>query len=244
MNFTPKLTALVLNCPNCGADIDTEEVNIPAALARCTACRTVFSLADPSQATRGTRLPASPRAEVPLPPAIRVDQWGHELVMSRRWFTPAVLFLVFFCIAWDSFLVFWYSIALSGEDTPWIMIVFPVAHVAVGIGLTYLCLASLFNKTRIRVAGGELSVRHGPIPWRGRVRLATADIEQIFCTEKVVSGENRQSSTYRVNAMLTDGRKIELLSGLPEADQALYIEQMLEDHLGITDRPVGGELPR
>jgi hypothetical protein len=52
------------------------------------------------------------------------------------------------------------------------------------------------------------------------------------------------SWTYRVNAMLTDGRKIQLMSGLPESDQALYIEQIIEDHLRIADRPVGGEMRR
>jgi hypothetical protein len=42
---------------------------------------------------------------------------------SWRWFTPSVIFLVFFCIAWDSFLIFWYSMAFNSKHVPWIAVV-------------------------------------------------------------------------------------------------------------------------
>jgi len=232
-----------LKCARCRTDIEPDEVNIKLAVAKCRECGSVFSFADqlPPRLEAG-RQPL-PRPEVPLPGGIRVESWGHELRVVRRWFTPAILFLVFFCIAWDSFLIFWYGIALTTE-APWLMVVFPVAHVAVGVGLTYYTLATLLNKTQLQVAGGVLSVTHGPVPWKGNVQLAASDIEQVFCTEKLTSSESQESRTYRVNAMLVSGRKVELMSDLTEADQALYIEQILEDHLGIVDRPVGGELAR
>lgn len=234
--------SIQLACPRCDALIDSEEVNVKLGVAKCTRCGTVFGFADQLAPRAHPARPAEPRPEVPLPPRIRVDQWGHELSLSWRWFTLPVLFLVFFCIAWDSFLVFWYGIALT-TDAPWIMSVFPIAHVAVGLGLTYYTVASLFNTTRLRIAGGELKMQHGPIPWRGEVNLPASDIEQVFCTEKIHRGKHgHRSWTYRVNAMLTDGRRVELVSGLPEADEALYIEQTLELHLGIADRRVGGEM--
>lgn len=237
-------TALHVVCPNCDATIDPEEINIKLGVAKCVTCQSVFSFADQvPPADSGAPVPAA-RAEVPLPSGIRVEQWGHELCLARRWFTPAVLFLLFFCVAWDGFLVFWYSMAFSDANTPWIMIVFPVAHVAIGIGLTYFTIASLLNTTRIRVANGQLSVRHGPLPWLGSCDISVDDIEQIFCSEKTKHGENGSHTFYGVNAMLTDGRKIKLVSGLSEADQALYIEQTIEDHLHIPDRPVGGEMRR
>lgn len=236
--------AIQFVCPQCESQVDPQEVNVRLGVAKCTSCQTVFELGEQLARTSETARTPEPRPEVPLPPGIRVEQWGHELSMSRRWFTWPILFLVFFCIAWDSFLLFWYTIALT-TDAPWIMAVFPIVHVAVGIGLTYFTVASLFNTTRIRIAGGELTVRHGPVPWSGQVSLPTAEIEQVFCTEKMHRGKHgNRSWTYRVNAMLTDGRKVELVSGLQESDQALYIEQTLEDHLRIPDRRVGGEMER
>ncbi len=37
---------------------------------------------------------------------------------------------------------------------------------------------------------------------------------------------------------------VSLLTGLETPQHAMYIEQELERHLGIEDRPVRGELPR
>ena len=38
-----------------------------------------------------------------------------------------------------------------------------------------------------------------------------------------------------------DGSTIELLKELPSPDQALFLEQRIEERLGIEDAPVGGE---
>ena len=89
---------------------------------------------------------------------------------------------------------------------------------------------------------GQLTIRHGPLPWPGNHTLNSADIEQLFCQEKFRQGKHGGSYTYEVHAVLTDGTKKELVSGLDDADQAIFIEQQLEDHLGIEDRRVPGEL--
>ena len=41
-----------------------------------------------------------------------------------------------------------------------------------------------------------------------------------------------------------DGELVKLLAGLPEAEQALFIEQAIETRLHIDDVEVAGELPR
>jgi len=227
-----------LYCRTCGEPIPAEDVNIDLAIAKCRACDAVFCF--------GHRIGREPadrkRAEVPMPKGIAVEQWGNDLTITRRWFSPVFVFLLFFCIAWDGFLVFWYSMAFSGG--PWIMIVFPIAHVAVGVGLTYYTVAGFLNRSVIKVSGGVLTVRHAPLPWPGTHTLNASDLAQAYCTEHFTQGRNSSGSTsYRVNAMLADGRKIKLLDGLTESDQALFIEQQLESHLGIPDSPVRGEMP-
>jgi hypothetical protein len=37
---------------------------------------------------------------------------------------------------------------------------------------------------------------------------------------------------------------VKLVTGLPERDQAMYIEQEVERHLGIADRHVSGQVRR
>ena len=127
-----------------------------------------------------------------------------------------------------------------------IFVVFPIAHVAVGVGLTYFVLAGFLNSTVIRVADGMLSVRHGPLPWRGNLDMSTDGIEQIYCQNKLdkrrdEDGHTTTSIQYEVHAVI-GGQKTKLLSGLHEADHALFVEQRLERFLGIEDHAVPGEM--
>jgi len=132
-----------LNCKTCGKPILADDINIKLAIAKGGACHAVFGFADQLGSHSA---PASRRAEVPLPGGMKIDRWGPELTITRRWFSAVLLFLVFFCIAWDSFLVFWYTMAFRA-DAPWIMKVFPIVHVAVGVGLTYYTIAGFVNST-------------------------------------------------------------------------------------------------
>ena len=174
---------------------------------------------------------------------------GQQLIIRLRWWQWTALFLIFFCIAWDSFLVFWYSMAFGAPmhgagGVRWIMVVFPIAHVAVGVGLTYFALTMLVNRTIVTVDITHLSVRHGPLPWAGNRDLVTADIAQFFCKEKMAQGKNGASCTYSVQVRLRDGTARQLLSGIGDEDDALFIEQALERWLGLKDEPVAGEVSR
>jgi hypothetical protein len=44
--------------------------------------------------------------------------------------------------------------------------------------------------------------------------------------------------------VLKDGTHLKLAPGLEQREQALFIEQTIEKHLGIVDRRVRSEMPR
>jgi hypothetical protein len=116
---------------------------------------------------------------------------------------------------------------------------------AVGVGLTYFTLAGFLNQTTIEVDTFRLSIRHGPLPWFGNCTLPAAEIGQLYCQERTRRQNNGGSSTtYSVSAVTKGGRQVKLVSTLEDQDQALFIEQQIEQYLGIEDRPVGGELAR
>lgn len=232
-----------MDCPKCGTQVHADDVNLANLIAKCRSCHEVFTFGNLARHADTTA-----RAELPLPaprpPSIQVEDENGRQQLTRRWFTPIFLFLVLFCIAWDSFLVFWYTMALTG-NAPWLMIVFPVVHLAVGIGMTYYTLAGLVNTTVVAIEDGQMEVRHGPLPWLGNRRLAAGDIRQLFCDES--QNWNRRNSwgspvTYNVNVVLADGQQCKLLSGLDDKGQALFYEQQLEAWLGIKPQPVRGEI--
>ena len=174
----------------------------------------------------------------PAPPADYRSAAGGsgELTLTRRWFGPQHLFMLFFCIAWDAFLVFWYGIAIKSGG-PWIMFVFPIAHLAVGVGITYSALCGLLNRTVIQIKDGVLSVRHGPIPARGNRTIPVHEVRQLY-TEEVVGSKG--AKTYKLNAVVASGSAHALASDLSNPQQALFIERAVEDHLGLADQPVAG----
>jgi hypothetical protein len=235
------VTATPLLCPHCSAPL---QVHPKAVFLACSYCGTHLQV-EGGEGDRRLALDqgATERAPVGLPTKFAVERLGNRLTLRWRWWTPALFFMLFFCIAWDSFLVFWYSMAV-GMDAPWIFVVFPIVHVAVGVGITYSTLAGFINSTTVEVGQGNLRIAHGPLPWQGNQLLETADVDQLFCTRAATKSEDSDSLSYNVMVRTKSGRNIKLVSRLEELDQALYIEQEIERHLGVADRAMSGEVSR
>ncbi|MCB9596875.1 MAG: hypothetical protein H6719_29400 [Sandaracinaceae bacterium] len=244
-----------LTCPTCLAPLAASDVNMEQLVGRCVPCDDLFSIADQVRGGKAAprRRPGLPsgirieRGEPPLPPADGYREAAPreapagDLLLRRRWFSFQHIFLLFFCIAWDAFIVFWYTGVTSGP-APWIFYVFPIAHVAVGVGLTYRTLAGLLNTTRIAITGGVLTVRHGPIPWLGNRELPVHTLRQLYVRRKTSRTKNGgQSTRWSVHAETDDRVDLQLLSGLESEEQARYVEWVIEDHLGIVDRPDMGD---
>jgi hypothetical protein len=185
----------------------------------------------------------SSHPSAPRPQSVTVESKYDSLNIVYRWWSFKYLFLVVFCIAWDSFLVFWYSMVSQGA--PWIMILFPIGHVAVGVGLTYYTIAGFMNRTFIKINQQWITVTHGPLPWIGNKRIDRIQIGQLYA-EEIRSQTSRGGTSYQylLNIILRDNTKLKLLAGLPSPDVALFIEQTIEEYLCIEDKPVIGEISK
>ena len=220
---------LSLNCPSCGASITVTE---DAARFKCEYCGTEHLLRDPAVLAVQARSALRPR--VPVPPSVTIHREGQAARIVQRWFSLKYVPLAFFCVAWDSFLIFWYSMAFSG-NAPWIMIVFPIAHLAVGIGLTYSTLAGFFNRTTLEVTRDEMSIFFDPLPWGGEKTIKTADLKQLFCKEMVTRGEHGNTYKYELYAVQKDNRQVKLLSNLEFGGYRPVLraaDRGLAEHLG------------
>ena len=213
-------------------------------LAKCRKCHSVFDFSSQIQSSgKNKNAKSKDRMPVPMPPGIKTQFDGLNWIITRRWYSHKFIFLVFFCVVWNLFLFGWYSTALYGfdEGVDLIAILFPIGHVAVGVGLTYYTIAGFLNKTTITISRQNLRVKHTPIPWRGNHNIESAKLEQLYCIEKKHKNKNGSNYSYQVHAVLCDGKSFKFLSGLEEPEQALYIEQEIETRLKIKDRFVTGE---
>ena len=244
------MVASKVECPNCGRHIPAADINITALMGKCANCDHVFSLDKPGTAAANSE-------SVPSRPSGIVHESGYsdELILRRSWFHPALFGLLFFCIAWDAFLIFWYSIAFFGganaDGFGWIMIIFPIGHVAVGVGLTYYVLAGFLNRTTVVLDFEKLSITHGPIPWRGNRCLMREEILELELEFGNIQSSPASGLTLpmTVSAHHQDGRQIVLLSAIPQR-HAEYIAWHLADALKVKlvrkDEPLmsGQAVPR
>ncbi|QDU39478.1 hypothetical protein Mal4_38230 [Maioricimonas rarisocia] len=232
-----------LKCPCCDAPLTPPEGR---GQFYCQFCGTPVSRPQaPPRSEADDSYVDEPQPAVAIPEKIEVEELGSDLRIAWRWFNWSVLFLIPFCIAWNAFLIGWYSIAFSDNGPPgafrFIMMVFPLAHVAVGLGLLYACLLMLFNQTIIRISYGNMSIHHGPIPAPGNRTIPVDDIDQLYIKHKRSQGKNGTSHQYPLLARLKSGQEVNLLPRHSELDVSRAVEHLVESHLGIENRRVAGE---
>ncbi len=220
-----------LKCVNCGSQLVSEILPGQYPAARCPHCKSLFAMPAPAAAP-------IPRPQVALPKPIRMEDGGGALTITRRWIGVTAFLMVPFIILWNGFMIGWHAVSLS--TGMWIMSLFGLIHTAVGAWLTYFTVAQFTNSTVISSMPGWLTVKHGPLPWRGNLRIASDEIRQFFCVERVKHGKNGPTVTYRVEMIMADGSRRMLVKDLPKPELAIYIEQQLERHLNLLDTPVTG----
>lgn len=240
-----------LVCSRCGADIHAEAVHVDLGIARCTACSNVMDLRQPRVEQSLAQGPTRAALARGIPEKFHVTDTPDALRIRWRWFQADHVFTLFFCFAWNTFLVFWYS-NLWGGDGPvnWMVVLFPLVHVAVGVWLTYYTLTGFLNHTTVdvvttassmpgrayrdleRSGDAVLTVRHAPLPWRGNQRLSAASIRGFTTVEREVRRKQSSRWVYDVATLDADGRRHTLVKGLAR-DEADYLAQSLAERLKL-----------
>lgn len=131
----------------------------------------------------------------------------------------------------------------------WMMAIFPLIHVGVGISLTYSTLTGFLNHTTIdlltsattpgrtyrdpdRHGDATLTVRHAPLPWRGNQRLSATSLRGFTAVEREIRNKQSSKVVYDVAAIDADGRQRTLVKNLSR-DEAEYLGQAFTERLGL-----------
>jgi hypothetical protein len=173
-------------------------------------------------------------ANVPInkrPKGLLMERRPTSLTFSFRWGLAGVGLIA----ALGVFAIVLMVASLTGKaltgwtDGPLVVGVIVAAPPAV-----WILSAAMFNRTTIKVDGGMLTVKHGPVPWPGNSNWRTEEILQVYV--EVLP----RPSLSRVRAVLKDGRRVSLTWYLAGAKiiWARNIEREIEKHLRIPDRPI------
>lgn len=165
-----------------------------------------------------------------------VQRSDGVLTISWRWMswnagTVGVMgFMTVWLVGWDTgvgaFVAVGLMSALKGNLLG--LAVFLLPHVWIGAVLTWFYLATLLNRTTIRVLREKtLTVRSGPLPWPwANKSIPVSQLEQLY----VVEGRG-----CKLEARLRDGRRVQVAGGFTDATSARWLEQQIEGFLGIRD---------
>ncbi|MCP4543795.1 MAG: hypothetical protein GY832_42320 [Chloroflexi bacterium] len=104
------------------------------------------------------------------------------------------------------------------------------------LGLVYLVLLSLFNRSVVQVSQNELTVAHGPLPYASNKALASTNVKQVYI--RLAHGSR---TTFYVLYVLTRDNLHEKFLTVRNGKLALYLEEKIERFLGIEDQVVRGE---
>lgn len=176
--------------------------------------------------TAGELLAVDPAVRLAPPEGFRIDDDGRRV--SWRWFTWSAVGGLAFAIVFDGILAVWlYCVSLTGA--PLFVAAAALLMTAIGTGMTYSIVALLVNRTTLRVDAAEVSVRHGPLRWFGEKNVRRADIDSVRC-EKIEGSDETlwdPALSYSVTLALKGGGTLNLVAGLRDPEQALYIEQLI-----------------
>ncbi len=193
---------------------------------------------DLSQAASLNRRPI-----IPQPDQMSLEQTAHGIIITRCWRSLGGWLVIAFSILWIMLFLGLRSLT-AGMADPMMTLMMPLMHTAVGIGIFYILLAHRINRTRITLTQSQITVAHSPLPWPGGCTMATSRIEQLFCKEVHRRTNQGLQKRYQVWVALTDGTQSRLVDVGLNPENALYIEQQIEEALNIQDREIPDELPR
>jgi hypothetical protein len=167
--------------------------------------------------------------KMPIPEGLDVSQAGDAVVISRSWRNLGAIPLFFFLVFWFGFLGVWYYIAFT-THAPLMMFLFPLVHLAVGVGLAYFAVSSLVNQTDVIISTSRVKCITRPLPWRGNQDLPAGDIRGVTVRER---WGNRGSVRYALMYVDTANKEHTLLASMARREQADFIAASIQEILGL-----------
>ncbi|MFY9223603.1 MAG: hypothetical protein WAQ98_13105 [Blastocatellia bacterium] len=192
---------------------------------------------------------------IAVPIGIAIERYDNALNLVQGWYNrKTVKFLIPFTVFWNLVVaVFWIVIPVhvvnsfinDGDFTQLTGLFFLIPHSAVGLSFAYYLLATYKNQTTISVTNKTLSIKHAPMPWFGNQDISTSSLIQLYVKQVEGWSVNDQVTyLYELRAKLKNDKDVKLIGGLISEEVGHFLEQQIENYLGIVDEPIQGEVPK
>lgn len=231
-------------CEECGKLIDASQVNVASSVAKCENCNSLFSLEESAFEKRRRGNPI-----FLVPEGTEVLKLITSLEISTSWLRASKRDKLKF----DFFMALIFGIVSPPALFMGLMAgsilfsIIGVIFVIAAIFLIYAFLANLVNKSYIKIEEEQLTITHRPLKLFTRMdqKIALDKIDQLFVKEYVTNRKvnNVPLKAFGLFLKLKNGKSIKIIDEMNK-ETSLYIEQEIEEFLGIHDKKMKGEIPR
>jgi hypothetical protein len=219
-----------VRCPNCGAKVSAENINIQKMTAVCAACDTVFSfdLPEPKAKTKWRDVRQPEKLVLRDAEALRME-FATNFRLDRN-----VNFIMGTAGGAGMSLI---ALMLStDQEVPSLL---PVAFLLIAAALFYWSILTVLNRTHLEMDEDSITVERKPFPnpFEQRLEIPLDGVTAIKYEETAISKkEAYDTPRYRVWAETAGGISQTIVSDVIE-EYAVYISQTLEERL-YTDSDV------
>lgn len=232
-----------LECKNCGAPLSARDVSDELAVARCPHCQGVFALEKIAPPPAETKRVSLPLRAFSRPRYFQVQREADKLEFEG---TPALaaLLTVPFALV---FIVLPLGLLLSlNAAEAGIFMLIPLVFVGVGTAMFFKTLDTGLSKVRIFVDNKTLDCRKRGLRSKWYCCVPVDSILQLYVTEHTTHRSNNPTTWYHLHCIRSDGNRELIYDHFRKPEQALYIEQEIEEFLGLENLRVGdsGEISR
>jgi hypothetical protein len=167
---------------------------------------------------------------------LTVRETADGVEVSWRWYSPVYLVsLALYAVGLGVTYVALEAVRQGNVVTDWRR---PVVGLAVAWVLvsTWAVAALFVNRTTVRVAGGVLTVSHGPLFWPGGRRFRASDVTEVTVAEFVDStGEGDPVVTSRLYVYTRSSYPRTLVAGIDDRKEAERIAGLVQAALRRAD---------
>ena len=212
-------------------ECNSRNVKIEQMTLNCSSCGAVYDL---SQGERETNQ-ISDGFAILQPKSLQIER-SHQLYITKSWLSDGKLAMILALLMFGGWSIYF---AFQRQY-------FLITIVVILFGLNMLCYAFVYgaaNLTEIKINDDELIVENSIQIWKNK-QLKTKNIDQLYCKQlRNYDWQHFWGSRYKYDVWVItkDGHNVNLISSLLASTEALYIEQEIEQYLGIKDRFVPGE---
>lgn len=179
-------------------------------------------------------------------PLIYVNETEEELLVNYPVWKNTPKFpafaLIAFTIIWLSVVVFFMVDMIRGDEYM-SQILFILAFGVVSLFLLFVVLGMIFNKTYVSVDSNRLLVFTAPFsnPFKRMKKIDRGRIDQLFIHKKELQAKDKEPKfNYELHVTMKNGEEENLLK-MEDLNFLLYLEDAIEEYIGVPDKSMEGE---